>query len=74
MRTNGVLTLDIGNGHCVYFREEWIEQLRSLPYEEFGVIMRDTIYPALPDQEQKVWNRSQISNRDLQSAIQAFSQ
>jgi hypothetical protein len=69
-RIKGVLTLDIG-GSSVSFREEWVEQLRALPYEEFGAFMRDTIYPALSDQDRQAWHRSQISNRDLHTAIQA---
>ena len=71
-RLNDVLMLDIGDDLCVPFFEEWVKQLRPLPYEEFGDFMRDTIYPALSDKERKLWHKATISNRDLQNAIQAF--
>jgi hypothetical protein len=56
----------------ITFREEWIKQLRILPYEQFGEFIRTNIYPALNDSDKKIWNSSTISNRDLQTAVQAF--
>jgi hypothetical protein len=63
------LRLEIGEGASIPFRQEWVAELRALPYQEFGTFMRDVIYPALSDQERKLWNNSKISNRDLQIAI-----
>ena len=70
-RINGVLMLYIGDGLCVPFREEWVEQLRALPYEQYGDFLKDTIYPALTEEERKLWHKSQISNRALHAALQA---
>jgi hypothetical protein len=70
-RIHDVLYLCIAPESYITFREEWVEQLRALPYGEFGAFMRDTIYPALSDQERKAWRRSQINNRDLQAAVLA---
>jgi hypothetical protein len=56
----------------ITFREEWIQQLRILPYEQFGEFIRTNIYPALNDGDRKIWNSSTISNRDLQTAVQTF--
>ena len=53
------------------FREEWVEQLRALPYEQYGDFLKDTIYPALTEEERKLWHKSQISNRALHAALQA---
>jgi hypothetical protein len=68
----GVLFLEIDPDSCVTFREEWIEYLNSIPYEQFGVFIRDNIYPAFTDKERKIWHKASISNRDLLSAIQLF--
>jgi len=70
-RINDVLMLHIAPELFISFRYEWVEQLRALPYEEFGNFIRDVIYPALSDKERQAWHQSQISNRDLQSAVQA---
>jgi len=53
------------------FQYEWVEQLRALPYDQFGEFIRSTIYPALSGKERKLWNKATISNRDLQAAVQA---
>jgi len=55
----------------ISFHDEWVEQLRALPYDQFGEFIRSTIYPALSDKERKLWNKATISNRDLQAAVQA---
>ena len=68
-RVNNVLMREISADRIVSFRQEWVEKLRALPYQEFGTFMRDAIYPALSDHERKLWNSSKISNRDLQIAI-----
>jgi hypothetical protein len=68
-RVNNVLMLEISADRRVSFRQEWVEQHRALPYDQFGEFIRDTVYPALSAQERKLWNGSKISNRDLQIAI-----
>jgi hypothetical protein len=55
---------------CIAFRDEWVELLRTLPYDQFGEYIRSTIYPALSDKDQKLWNRATISNQDLCTTIQ----
>jgi hypothetical protein len=63
-----IITIDC----MITFREEWIKQLRVLPYDKFGEFIRTNIYPALNDTDRKIWNSSTISNRDLQAAVQTF--
>lgn len=67
-RINGNLILDIGEEQHISFREEWIEQLCALPYEQYGEFIRITIYPALTDKERKLWSNSITSNRALNAA------
>ncbi|MDD5673546.1 MAG: hypothetical protein PHC61_05255 [Chitinivibrionales bacterium] len=71
-RINGALMLHITPKASIVFQEEWVERLRALAVEEYGVFMRDTIYPALSVQDRKVWHRTQISNQDLFLAVKAF--
>ena len=71
-RIHNVIILQISPEDYITFREEWIEQLRALPYSQFGEFIRSTIYPALSEKDQKIWNKSTISNRDLHNAVQAF--
>ena len=52
-RIKGVLFLKINDDLSVKFKDEWVELLRTLPYYEFGVFMRDTIYPTLTDKRVK---------------------
>jgi hypothetical protein len=63
-----IITIDC----MITFKEEWIKQLRVLPYDKFGEFIRTNIYPALNDTDRKIWNSSTISNRDLQAAVQTF--
>lgn len=70
-RIHGVLMLHITPELYISFHDEWVVQLRALPYDQFGEFIRSTIYPALSDKERKLWNKATISNRDLQAAVQA---
>jgi len=70
-RIRDVIMLHITPEHCITFREEWIEQLRALPYDQFGEFIRSTVYPALSDNDRKLWNKVTINNRDLHAAVQA---
>ncbi|NLG17863.1 MAG: hypothetical protein GX556_11070 [Fibrobacter sp.] len=70
-RIQGALMLHITPELCIYFRSEWVEQLRALPYDQFGEFIRSTIYPSLSDKERRLWNKTTINNRDLQAAVQA---
>lgn len=72
-RIQGVLFLEINSDCLITFKDEWVEKLRSLPYDQFGEFIRSTIYPAFNDKEKKIWNKVTISNIDLQAAIQAFA-
>jgi hypothetical protein len=71
-RILNVLILHIDDKKSIVFRKEWIEQLRALTCDDYGMFMRDTIYPALSVDDRKIWHKTTISNLDLQSAIQAF--
>lgn len=71
-RILNVIVLHIDDNKSIVFREEWVEQLRTLPCDDYGTFMRDTIYPALSVKDRNIWHKTTISNRDLQSAIQAF--
>ena len=66
------LRLEIAEGIGISFQYEWVEQLRDLPYDQYGDFVRGTIYPALTDSEKKIWNKSTISNKKLFGAIQAL--
>ena len=70
-RIQNKLSLQITHDSFVAFKNEWIEQLRALPYEQYGDFLKDTIYPALTEEERKLWRKAQISNRTLHSALQA---
>jgi hypothetical protein len=73
-RIQGILFLifDLESDRLITFKDEWIERLRSLPYEQYGVYIHSNIYPSLTDKEQKIWKSTTISNIALQEAIQAF--
>ncbi|MDD5673293.1 MAG: hypothetical protein PHC61_03965 [Chitinivibrionales bacterium] len=71
-RINDKLMLHITPKASIAFKEAWVERLSALPVEEYGVFMRDTIYPGLSVQDRKVWHRTQISNQDLFLAVKAF--
>jgi hypothetical protein len=68
-RIDGKLLLCIAPQTTITFQESWVEQLRPLPYDQFGEYLRTNIYPALSDHEKKLWFQSNISNIDLQTAI-----
>jgi hypothetical protein len=70
-RIRDMLVLHISDRISVSFRNEWIEQLKALPYEQYGDFLKDTIYPALTEEERKLWHKLQFSNRALYEALQA---
>jgi len=67
-----MLKLDLGHGLNVTFLQEWITTLKELPVDEYGTFMRDTIYPSLIAPDRRSWQRSQISNLDLQAVVLAY--
>jgi len=67
-----LLKLDLGNSHNITFRPEWVRTLRTLPIGDYGAFLRDTIYPSLIAPDRKVWQRSRISNMELQTAVMEF--
>jgi hypothetical protein len=69
---DGNFMLNLGSGFYVSFQKNWVEQLKTLPYDRFGDFIRSNIYPALSNEEKRIWNKSTISNRDLQAALQAI--
>jgi len=71
-RVHGIPCLIIDDESMITFREEWVQVLRSLPYEQFGDFFHSEVYPTLSDKEKKIWNKTTISNPTLQSAINAF--
>ncbi len=71
-RILNILVLHLAPESSIVFREDWIEQLRALSLDDYGNFMRDTIYPALSDLDQRIWRKTSISNLDLQAAILAF--
>ena len=70
-RIRDMLALHIGPKASISFRQEWVEKLRALPYEQYGDFLKDTIYPALTEEERKLWHKLQFSNRALYEALQA---
>jgi hypothetical protein len=69
-RIRDMLVLHIAPKASISFRQEWVEQLRALPYEQYGDFLKDTIYPALTEDERKLWHKLQFSNRALYDALQ----
>jgi hypothetical protein len=72
-RVVGELLLDLGGGSCISFKEVWINELLSLPYDRYGDFIRSNIYPALSDKDKKIWNKATVNNRELEAAVQEFS-
>lgn len=66
------LSLEISDENKILFRRAWVDQMKSLPYDQFGEYIKSNIYPVLTDNERMLWNRTTISNRDLHQAIQEF--
>ena len=69
---NGTLMLLIPPDTYISFRETWISDLKSLPYEKFGEYIRRNIYPFFTDLDRSFWNRSTINNKEFQTAIDAY--
>ena len=69
-RIHDTLCLHFGHGLTVAFREEWAAQLRGLPLDQYGIFLRDTVYPALSKADRRTWHRVTIDNRSLHKAIQ----
>lgn len=73
-RIKGALFLRISEELSVPFKEEWIEQLQLInTLTAVGDFLRDTLYPALTDEERKVWRRCKINNRDLLNLVQDYN-
>jgi hypothetical protein len=72
-RVNGEIILTLGDGSFILFKKIWIVELMSLPYDRYCDFIRSNIYPAFSDEEKKNWNKATVSNRDLQAAVQSFS-
>lgn len=72
-RSNGPFLLKFSENSSVSFKSEWVDILRKLPFEEYGSVLRDTVYPALSPEEKIIWNKSFTSNKDLFSAIKDLS-
>lgn len=73
VRNNDLIQLELGNEEIIVIKRDWIDNLKSLPYDKFGDYIKSNIYPALTDKERKIWNRATISNVELQTALQDFS-
>jgi len=71
-RLSGTLMLCLDPDIYISFRESWIETLRKLQYDKYGEYIRREIYPILTEGDRKLWNKSTISNKDLQEAIEEF--
>ena len=69
-RVEGVLMLRLSPESYISFHETWVEQLRALPYEQYGNFIRKNVYPALSLGERSLWNKSTINNLDLQKAME----
>jgi hypothetical protein len=72
-RVEGELLLDFGDGSRISFKKVWINELQSLQYDRYGDFIRSNIYPALSFEEKKIWNKATVSNRELETAVQEFS-
>ena len=72
-RLNSSFSLKFNENSFVSLKIEWVDMLRQLPFEEYGPILKETIYPGLSPEEKIIWNKSFTSNKDLFSAIQGSS-
>jgi hypothetical protein len=70
-RIRDILVLHIAPKVSISFRQEWVNKLRALPYDQYGDFLKDTIYPALTEEERNLWHKLQFSNRALYEALQA---
>ena len=71
-RISNSIFLKLTEEFRIPFSEEWINHLRSLPYDRFGEFLRGTIYKVLSPQQRKMWNKTRISNTDLMKALEEF--
>ena len=72
-RLNSSFSLKFSENLSVSLKIEWVDMLRQLPFEEYGTVLKETIYPGLSPEEKLVWNKSFTSNKDLFSAIRSPS-
>ncbi|NLE01404.1 MAG: hypothetical protein GX640_16175 [Fibrobacter sp.] len=70
-RLNSSFLLKFNEISSVSLKTEWVEILRQISFEEYGIVLKETVYPGLSPQEKMIWNKSFTSNKDLFSAITA---
>lgn len=70
IRSNESIVLEIAEEIRISIREEWLPQINSLTLDKMGDFLRQIVYPSLSKDEQKLWNKSQISNKDLFDVLQ----
>lgn len=70
-RLNSSFLLKFNEISSVSLKTEWVEILRQISFEEYGIVLKETVYPGLSPQEKVIWNKSFTSNKDLFSAITA---
>ncbi|MBN1292353.1 MAG: hypothetical protein JXB48_10985 [Candidatus Latescibacteria bacterium] len=71
-KINESLMLQIPPDTYISFRESWINDLKTLPYEKFGDYIRRNIYSFFNSQDRSFWNKSTINNKELQEAIVGY--
>ena len=70
-RLNSSFLLKFNEISSVSLKTEWVEILRQISFEEYGIVLKETVYPGLSPQEKMIWNKNFTSNKDLFSAITA---
>lgn len=70
-RSNSSFLLKFDEISSVSLKEEWVEILRQISFEEYGIVLKETVYPGLSPQEKMIWNKNFTSNKDLHLAIEA---
>ena len=63
--------LKFDENSSVSLKTEWVDILHQISFEEYGIVLKETVYPGLSPQEKMIWNKSFTSNKDLFSAITA---
>ncbi|NLD99059.1 MAG: hypothetical protein GX640_04230 [Fibrobacter sp.] len=63
--------LKFDENSSVSLKTEWVDILHQISFEEYGIVLKETVYPGLSPQEKMIWNKNFTSNKDLFSAITA---
>ena len=73
-RTENAFILHLTPELTIDFQEAWVDYLRLIPFEEYCIYVRSTIYPGLSDADKKTWNKVTVSNKELFEAVKGVGE